>query len=1124
MSYAKLATDENGGESNGPLASPPMMKRPVVWIGMLIIAIGAGVALTSSSHRAVLADEAADVEMPPSEVYTLRGAPPVQATAVAQQPVVAASSTGGDDSYLLETALAQNTELRQRLEQLEKNQQSAVPPVVVQQAPLPQAQPVEDPAFSQLFEENSRLRDQLAQVRNEPAAASGGEFDIAAYREQALAATPPNIIECAEAGEGGSQEACHLPRSRRYEALDQKGVTLWMTGLSGSGKSTIARALEEELVLKYGKHVQQLDGDNVRTGLNRDLGFSPADRKESVRRVSEMACLFNSGGVITLVTLVSPYRADRDDARKRHDDQKLKFLEVFMNVALETVQDRDPKGLYAKVAAGEITGFTGVDAPYEAPLTPEIDLPNSQMTVEECVAALIDRLKKEGVLEGGPTDPSGLPLPPGYTDGWLEDELILTGAAAESARQQAMQLTAKARLTDIDVNWLHVISEGWAAPIKGFLREGPLLQALHFNSIMIDPFNDRGAQDLIYTATDWNEYETRGGTRTSLSVPIVLPITAYTKASIDAAVAKGESSVALHDKDGRLLGVLHDPEVYANRQEEIATRCFGANDADHPYIAHIYADGFDYLLGGEIQVFERITYDDGLDKWRLTPKELFNEFKAKNADVVFAFQTRNPTHAGHAYLMRTGRERLLAKGYKNPVLWLSPLGGWTKSDDVPLDVRVKQHQAVLDEKMLDPSWTVMGIWPAPMIYAGPTEVQFHALSRKAAGASYFVVGRDAAGIKGSEQALWNPDDDMYDANHARYVLQMSPVLEDQKMSLLSFDKFYYDKADHSMKAMDESRPDDFISISGSKMRALARQGAVPCTDPIPSDLLAANCVPQGFMVPSGWAIVCDYYQNIDDADRWVPWSKSVVDAGTWTAPSTIAHGSYGSKDFALFLKLNNKQASPWHDVPLQADATSFNFVTEIPMYTSAKMEVTKEKWYNPIMQDTNKDGSPRYYTYGTPFFNYGLLPQTWEDPAVKSPEGNGGDNDPLDAIEIGDDPIDMGSVTPVVVLGSLELIDEGETDHKIIVIRATDPRANFRYTSDADIEQHFPGVLAKLVDWLKMYKTSDGKPENVLANNDKITTPAEASTIIDECHQRWVALTNGQAPSASSDFWLGTGL
>ena len=184
-------------------------------------------------------------------------------------------------------------------------------------------------------------------------------FDIGAYREKILSQSTPYIIECAEATEGGSQEACHLPREKRFAALNQKGVTLWMTGLSGSGKSTIAALLEEILVTQYGKSVYRLDGDNIRTGLNRDLGFSKADRGESVRRVGELACLFNDAGTITIVSLVSPYKADRDAVRKRHEDQGLKFLEVFMDVPLTVVQERDPKGLYKQVAEGKLKGFTG---------------------------------------------------------------------------------------------------------------------------------------------------------------------------------------------------------------------------------------------------------------------------------------------------------------------------------------------------------------------------------------------------------------------------------------------------------------------------------------------------------------------------------------------------------------------------------------------------------------------------------------------------------------------------------------------------------------------------------------------------------------------------------------------
>ena len=182
------------------------------------------------------------------------------------------------------------------------------------------------------------------------------------------------------------------------------------------------------------------------------------------------------------------------------------------------------------------------------------------------------------------------------------------------------------------------------------------------------------------------------------------------------------------------------------------------------------------------------------------------------------------------------------------------------------------------------------------------------------------------------------------------------------------------------------------------------------------------------------------------------------------------------------------------------------------------MEVQKSHWYNPIMQDTNKDGSARYYTYGVPFFNYGLLPQTWEDPSVCGASGACGDNDPLDVMEVGTGALAMGSVVPVKVLGSLELIDEGETDHKIIALRADDP--DFARINDmASLEQVKPGITAKLVDWLKMYKTTDGKGVNTLAQ-DTPTSVTEAYAIIDECHQRWQKLKSHEV-AGGDDFFLG---
>jgi len=174
--------------------------------------------------------------------------------------------------------------------------------------------------------------------------------------------------------------------------------------------------------------------------------------------------------------------------------------------------------------------------------------------------------------------------------------------------------------------------------------------------------------------TDMLDFHSIPPKRVSMSVPIVLPCTAYTKNAIE---MSGKTAVTLVGKHGNFLGILRNPEIYENRKEEIVSRFFGVIDSGHPYVQHIYSGG-DWLIGGEIELFEKIQYHDGLDQWRLTAEEVTKEFINKNADAVYAFQTRNPTHAGHAYLMKTGRDLLLKKGYKNPILWLSPLGGWTK--------------------------------------------------------------------------------------------------------------------------------------------------------------------------------------------------------------------------------------------------------------------------------------------------------------------------------------------------------------------------------------------------------------------------------------------------------------
>lgn len=188
-----------------------------------------------------------------------------------------------------------------------------------------------------------------------------------------------------------------VTRQDRATIIGQKGATLWFTGLSGSGKSTVAVALEKALAAQ-GKLVYRLDGDNVRLGINKNLGFSAEDRTENIRRVGEVSKLFVDAGVIVLSSFISPYRADRDMVRALHDEGGMDFIEIFVDCSLEEAEKRDPKGLYKKARAGEIKNFTGIDDPYEAPLNPQVHLHSDQQSLEDEVQQLIDTLNERGLL------------------------------------------------------------------------------------------------------------------------------------------------------------------------------------------------------------------------------------------------------------------------------------------------------------------------------------------------------------------------------------------------------------------------------------------------------------------------------------------------------------------------------------------------------------------------------------------------------------------------------------------------------------------------------------------------------------------------------------------------------
>jgi adenylylsulfate kinase len=186
-----------------------------------------------------------------------------------------------------------------------------------------------------------------------------------------------------------------VTREDRERVLDQKGVTVWLTGLSGSGKSTIAVAAEEALVSR-GRLAYVLDGDNIRHGLNKNLGFSPEDRTENIRRIGEVAKLFTDAGLVVFTSFISPYRADRDLVRSIHDAGR--FVEVHIAASVETCESRDVKGLYQKARAGEIKEFTGISAPYEAPLSPELAIDTNGEPVEKSVDRLVTFLTAKGYL------------------------------------------------------------------------------------------------------------------------------------------------------------------------------------------------------------------------------------------------------------------------------------------------------------------------------------------------------------------------------------------------------------------------------------------------------------------------------------------------------------------------------------------------------------------------------------------------------------------------------------------------------------------------------------------------------------------------------------------------------
>lgn len=401
-------------------------------------------------------------------------------------------------------------------------------------------------------------------------------------------------------------------------------------------------------------------------------------------------------------------------------------------------------------------------------------------------------------------------------DGGTLVDLVVPESLRASMTSEAESLP-QIKLSKIDLEWVHVLSEGWASPLRGFMREHEYLQSLHFNSLRM-----------------------KDGIVVNMSLPIVLAFDDDSKGRIGSS-----PHVALVGPDGDHVAILRSVEIYKHNKEERIARTWGTTAPGLPYVEEVIAPAGNWLVGGDLEVLKPIKYDDGLDNYRLSPKQLRQEFDKRKADAVFAFQLRNPVHNGHALLMNDTRRRLLDMGYKNPILLLHPLGGFTKADDVPLDVRMEQHIKVLEDGVLDPETTIVAIFPSPMHYAGPTEVQWHAKARINAGANFYIVGRDPAGMGHPTEKR-----DLYDPDHGKKVLSMAPGLE--KLNILPFKVAAYDTVERKMAFFDPSRSENFLFISGTKMRAYARSGENP---------------PDGFMCPGGWKVLVKYYESLQAEEQ-----------------------------------------------------------------------------------------------------------------------------------------------------------------------------------------------------------------------------------------------------------------
>jgi ATP sulfurylase/adenylyl-sulfate kinase len=549
------------------------------------------------------------------------------------------------------------------------------------------------------------------------------------------------------------------------------GFVVWFTGLSGAGKSTLAAMLSAELRAR-GVHVEVLDGDEVRTHLSKGLTFSREDRDTNVRRIGYVAKLVARSGACAMTAAISPYRDVRDEQRAQIGN----FVEVYCQCAIPALAERDPKGLYRKALAGEIKNFTGIDDPYEAPLSPEVTVCTDRESKEESLARVVRKLEELGFAPtsagrvAASTSEAALIEPHG---GELVNRFVHADADAEAARDLPVLALDERAESD-----LAMIASGAFSPLKGFM----------------------GSKDYLRVVREM---------RLENGLPWPLPITLAASPEVTRGLAPG-ARVALQARDGRLVGTLDVADVWSPDKALEASEVYRTTDAAHPGVASLRRSGSVYV-GGEVQVFAG-ALPPLFPEHDLDPRATRALFTERGWRRIVGFQTRNPMHRAHEHLTKAALE--MVDG-----LLIHPLVGATREGDVPAAVRMRCYEALI-EHYYPAERVLLAAYPAAMRHAGPREALFHAITRKNYGCSHFIVGRDHAGFG-----------DFYAADDARALFEsFSPG--EVGIEPLFFEEAFYSTTVRAMGTV-KTAPGDAstrLSISGTALRALLARGEIPATE------------------------------------------------------------------------------------------------------------------------------------------------------------------------------------------------------------------------------------------------------------------------------------------------------